>query len=609
MARLRRIDMNKFLLPASADKYYGIATMVRRLVAEQGLRHWKKYLVAFILMAVVAACTALVPYFFGQIINQAQVSRNMPGVLFGAGMVFLLFCGKGLASYGQSVILARIANRIIISNQRKVFIKLLNENLGFYADRHSTEFITRVNTGADATAQVLNLLITSFGRDLFSLIGLAIVMVVQDPVMSLTALLVAPPALLLLRKLIQRIRAIARARFHGGVQALETLQETLQGIRIVKAFTLEDTMRERFDRQVSSVEQAANKMARVANRANPLMEILGGFALTLATIYGGYRTIVQGAAPGEFFSFIAAFLLAYEPARRLARLNLDLNSGMVGVRLLFEILDSPETEPRDDHKPPLRASIERIEFSNVSFSYRTDEPTLHDMSFVAEPGTMTALVGPSGGGKSTVFNLLLRFYEAPRGEITIGGQDITAVSRASLRRHIGYVGQDVFLFRGTIRDNIAYGKPGASQDDIVAAAKGAHAHDFIQTFPNGYDTEVGEHGLQLSGGQRQRIAIARALIKDAPVVLLDEATAALDSESELLVREAIAHLCTGKTTLVIAHRLHTIAHADRIHVIEAGRVVESGRHDELLRKGGRYAQFYRLQLQEQERSEPLAANL
>jgi ATP-binding cassette, subfamily B, bacterial MsbA len=183
------------------------------------------------------------------------------------------------------------------------------------------------------------------------------------------------------------------------------------------------------------------------------------------------------------------------------------------------------------------------------------------------------------------------------------------VSRASLRRHIGYVGQDVFLFRGTIRDNIAYGKPGASQDDIVAAAKGAHAHDFIQTFPNGYDTEVGEHGLQLSGGQRQRIAIARALIKDAPVVLLDEATAALDSESELLVREAIAHLCTGKTTLVIAHRLHTIAHADRIHVIEAGRVVESGRHDELLRKGGRYAQFYRLQLQEQERSEPLAANL
>jgi ATP-binding cassette subfamily B protein len=222
---------------------------------------------------------------------------------------------------------------------------------------------------------------------------------------------------------------------------------------------------------------------------------------------------------------------------------------------------------------------------------------------------MTALVGPSGGGKSTVFNLLLRFYDVQSGRITIGGQDITGVSRSSLRRHIAYVGQDTFLFRGTVRENIAYGRPDAPEDEVIAAAKGAYAHDFIMSFPQGYDTEVGEHGTQLSGGQRQRIAIARALIKDAPVVMLDEATAALDSESELLVRDAIARLCRGKTTLVIAHRLHTIAHADRIHVIEGGRVVESGRHDELLRKSGRYAQFYRLQLQEQEAHEPMAANL
>jgi ATP-binding cassette subfamily B protein len=601
--------MNKFLLPASADKYYGMAAMIRRLIAEQGVRHWKKYAAAFGMMALVAGCTALVPYFFGKIINQAQVAKDMHGVLIGAGAVFVVFAVKGLASYGQSVILARIANRIIISNQRKVFQKLLNENLSFYADRHSTEFITRINVGADATAKVLNLLITSIGRDVFSLIGLAIVMIVQDPLMSLTALIIAPPAWLALRKMIARIRKIARTQYHGGAQALETLQETLQGIRIVKAFTLEDTMNQRFDRQVSTIEQAGNKMARVSNRASPLMEMLGGLALTAATVYGGYRTVVFGAAPGEFFSFIAAFLMAYEPARRLARFNLDLNNGLVGVRLLFEILDSPATEPRDDDKPALRAAIERIEFDAVRFGYRVDEPVLHDMSFVAEPGTLTALVGPSGGGKTTVFNLLLRFYDVQRGRITIGGQDITAVSRKSLRRHIAYVGQDTFLFRGTIRENIAYGKPGATEDEIVAAAKSAHAHEFIQSFPAGYDTEVGEHGLQLSGGQRQRIAIARALIKDAPVVLLDEATAALDSESELLVREAIAHLCQGKTTLVIAHRLHTIAHADRIHVVEGGRVVESGRHDELLRKGGRYAQFYRLQLQQQEMPEPMAANL
>jgi ATP-binding cassette subfamily B protein len=229
------------------------------------------------------------------------------------------------------------------------------------------------------------------------------------------------------------------------------------------------------------------------------------------------------------------------------------------------------------------------------------------MSFVAEPGKMTALVGPSGGGKSTVFNLLLRFYEAERGHIVIDEQDIAQTSRRSLRQHLAYVGQDVFLFRGTIRENIEFGKPGASEDEIVAAAKAAYAHDFIMSFPRGYETPVGEHGLQLSGGQRQRVAIARALIKNAPVILLDEATAALDSESELQVREAMEHLCQGRTTLAIAHRLHTVSHADRIYVVEDGRAVESGRHDELLRKSGRYASFYRLQLKEQETRSPVAA--
>mgnify|MGYP003343925824 FL=1 len=222
------------------------------------------------------------------------------------------------------------------------------------------------------------------------------------------------------------------------------------------------------------------------------------------------------------------------------------------------------------------------------------------MTFTAEPGKMTALVGPSGGGKSTVFNLLLRFYEVGKGSIIIDGQNVAEVSRNSLRHQIAYVGQDVFLFHGTVRDNIAIGKPGASEDEIIAAAKAAHAHEFISSFPQGYDTPVGERGTQLSGGERQRVAIARALIKNAPIILLDEATASLDSESERLVQDAIEHLCQGRTTIVIAHRLHTIAHADRILVLENGSIVESGRHDELLRKGGRYAAFYRLQIKEQE---------
>jgi ATP-binding cassette subfamily B protein len=297
-------------------------------------------------------------------------------------------------------------------------------------------------------------------------------------------------------------------------------------------------------------------------------------------------------------SFLAAFLLAYEPAKRLSRLNLELANQLVGVRMLFEVLDSPATEPSDDHKGALALATARVEFADVRFAYRADDPVLRGMSFTADPGKVTALVGPSGGGKSTVFNLLLRFHETESGAISIDGQEIRSVSRRSLRSQIGYVGQNVHLFRGTIRENIRYGRLGASEAEIVAAARAAHAHDFITGFPQGYDTPVGEHGHQLSGGQRQRIAIARALIKDAPIILLDEATASLDSESERHVQEAIAELCKDRTTLVIAHRLGTIMHADRILVIENGTVAEQGRHDELLRKGGRYASFHRLQLRE-----------
>jgi ATP-binding cassette subfamily B protein len=600
--------MNQQTLTNSDDARYTPRILVRRLLTEQGLSHWRKYAVAFTLMALSAGCTAFSAYLIGDVINQAYVNHNLPGIVILGGITAALFTVKGLATYGQSVMLSRIGNRIVADNQRAVFAKLLNEGIGFFADRHSTEFIARLTAGAAAATQVINLLITSLGRDLLSLIGLVTVMVVQDPLMSFFSFVVAPPAFLVLRKLIRRIYAIARSQFHGGTRIIETLQETLQGIRIVKAFTLEDVMRERFDRNVAAVEHEANKMARVSNRASPLMETLGGCAIAIAITYGGYRVIETGATPGQFFSFITAFLLAYEPAKRLARLNIELNSGLVGVRILFEVIDSPPSEPVDDaNSLPLKVTTARIAFDDVYFAYRHDETILHGMSFVAEPGKLTALVGPSGGGKSTVFNLLLRFYDPERGAVVIDGQDITKVARRSLRQHIAYVGQDVFLFRGTIRENIAFGKPDASEDEIVAAAKAAYAHDFILSFPRGYETPVGEHGLQLSGGQRQRVAIARALIKNAPIILLDEATAALDSEAELQVREAIERLCAGRTTVAIAHRLHTVSHADRINVVEDGRVTESGRHEDLLRKNGRYASFYRLQLKEQERPAAIAA--
>jgi ATP-binding cassette subfamily B protein len=587
---------------------YGALLLIRRLLVEQGMTYWPRYAVAFALMAVAAGATALCAYLIGTVINIAYLNRDFNGIIMVGIATVVLFAIKGFATYGQAVLLSRIGNRIVAENQRRMFAKLLHESVGFFADRHSSEFTMRLNTGAIAATQVLNLLITAIGRDLLTLIGLVIVMVMQDPVLSLFSFVVVPPALLVLRKLIRRVRNVAMHQFTSGTRVTETLQEALQGIRILKAYNFEPQMQARFDANVAEVEREANKMARVANRASPLMEMLGGIAISLGMVYGGYKVVVGGVAPGAFVSFIAAFLLAYEPAKRLARLNLDLNSGLVGVRILFDIIDSPPSEKPDADEPPLELSAGRVEFRDVHFAYRPDEPVLRGMSFVAEPGTVAALVGPSGGGKSTVLNLLLRFYDANRGTIVVDGQSIAAVSRASLRQAMAYVGQDVFLFRGSIRENIALGRPGANDEEIVAAATAACAHDFVTMFPRGYGTPVGEHGLQLSGGQRQRIAVARALIKNASIILLDEATASLDPESERQVQTAIEHLCRGRTTIVIAHRLHTIVHADRIHVIEDGAVVESGKHDELLHKGGRYASFYRLQLQHQEPRPAVAAS-
>ncbi len=577
------------------DDPYGAATLIRRLVMEQGLTFWRRYLTAFGLMAVAAGATAGATYLLGQVINKAYVEKNVPGIAVLSGVTALLFIIKGAATYGHTVILSKISNAILANNQRRLFAKLMNESVGFFSERHSSEFLARLTAGAKSITDVLNQLINAIGRDFLMMISLVVVMVVQDPLMSLLGFVVTPPAMLIVRKLVKRIRGLAYNQFTGTADILETMQEALQGIRTVKAFTLEGTMRDRINQHIEAVEHNANKMARVSNRSSPLMETLGGFAVAGGLLYGGYSVVALGATPGQFFSFITAFLMATEPAKRLARLNIELNSNLVGARMLLEVVDSPATELSDDDKPSLKLSDARIELRDVSFAYRANEVVLNRMSFVAEPGKVTALVGPSGGGKSTVLALLLRFHEVAGGEILIDGQPISKVSRHSLRQQTAYVGQDVYLFRDTIRANIAFGKEGATDAEIAEAAKAACAHDFIMGFPLGYDTPVGEHGTQLSGGQRQRIAVARALVKNAPIILLDEATAALDSESEKQVQEAIEHLCQNRTTIVIAHRLHTIMHADAILVVEAGEIVERGRHDDLLRRGGRYASFFRLQ--------------
>src|ERR1700738_72727 len=344
------------------DDPYGARILIRRFVMEQGGAYWRRYLLAFALMAVSAATTAGSAYLLGEVINQAYVDKNVRGIALLSLVTIVVFVLKGAATYGHQVILSKISNAILANNQRRLFAKLMSESVAFFSERHSSEFLARLTSGANSVTQVLSLLINAVGRDLLSLIALVIVMLMQDPYMALLGFLVAPPAMLVLRKLVKRIKGLAHNQFTGTADIMETMQESLQGIRTVKAFTLEQTMRDRIDASISAVERNANKMARVSNRASPLMETLGGFAIAGGLMYGGYSVVAMGATPGQFFSFLTAFLLASEPAQRLARLNIELNSSLIGARKLLEIVDSPATEPAADEKPASKLGDARVEF-------------------------------------------------------------------------------------------------------------------------------------------------------------------------------------------------------------------------------------------------------
>ncbi len=569
--------------------------IVPRLLRTDGRRHAKKYAIAFFMMFLVAITTAIPPYLLKDVVNKIFVDRNHAAIWLLGGALIALYLIKGLASYAQAVTLARIGNKIVADYQKRLFDNVLTQGIPFFSKQHSTEFMNRMNNGAMAARNVIDLVVTSIGRDALTLVFLIAVMVIQEPVLAIFCLVIMPIVIFGVKRLIRRTRQIAKRNFVGYGKLLLTLQESLQGIRIVKSYNLEDRMRERMADNIGEVETSMNTRARVASRASPLMETLGGMAVGLFVIYAGHSVLNDNRMPGEFISAIAALLLAYEPAKRLARLNLDLAANLTMSRYLFDILDSTPAEAEPAALPALTVTRGEIEFKNVRFAYRPDEPVLRDVSFVAEAQRTTALVGTSGGGKSTIMNLLERFYEPSSGTIEVDGKNIALHSRRSLRDQIAYVSQDLFLFSGTIRENILLGKTGATDEEFIAAAKAAHAHEFIMGFEDGYDTQVGEHGAQLSGGQRARISIARAFLKNAPILLLDEPTAALDAESEMEVQRALDDLRKSRTTLLIAHRLHTVMAADRICVVEGGSIVETGTHHELLARRGRYHAFYRLQ--------------
>ncbi len=580
--------------------------LVRRLLADNGRHHLGAYAVALVLMAIASGTTALSVSLLAPLFN-GMTGYNVaePGAFGHLRFIALSAAGlyilRGFATFGQLIIMSRTGNRIVAALQVRVYDHLLRQPVAFYQQRHSSDLMARLALSANSVRDVVQLLVTTAGRDVLTLVGLVGVMVWNDPLMATLLIVLMPIGAVLLGRLMRRVRKYARRQFDGSARIMETIQETVQGIGIVKSFNLEGVMRERMAASVRDVETAANRMARGVAMASPVSETLGGVAVATLMLYGGWRVAVAHAEPGSFVAFIVAMLTAYEPMKRLGRLNLDLQNGLVNARIIYEVLDEPLSDVEDRLKPSIAVGVGRIAFEHVAFRYRAGDRVLDDISFVAEPDSTTALVGPSGGGKSTVISLIQRFYEPQAGRITIDGQEIASVETGSLRDRIAFVSQNVFLFRGTIADNIALGRPGASREAIERAARGAHAHDFIVALSDGYDTHVGEQGGNLSGGQRQRIAIARAFLKQAPILLLDEPTAALDAESEREVQNALDQLRMGRTTIVVAHRLQTIVGADRICVIEDGRVVETGIHEELLAARGPYHRFFATQFGERPR--------
>lgn len=579
----------------SADD--SIWPIIKRLFLEHARAYAPRYALAFVFMAVVAGTTALTAWLMRDVINDVFVKQDRQALAWLPLVIAGLFIAKGSAAYIQEVVLSRIGNQIVAEMQKRLYDHMLLMDMTFFQDRNSGELITRISNNARAAREMMHLLAVGLGRDLLTVIGLFIVMVLQDPLLSSVLIIVGPGVAFGMKQLSSRIKKVAGSETHSTAQLVSAMRETVQGIRIIKSFQLEEAMRRHMVACIEALQRLNNKIVAVKARVNPLMETAAGLAIAAAVAYAGWRTMSHGRSPGEFFAFIAALLLAGEPLRRLSRLHLQLVGSAVQVRMLYDILDTPAAEADSAPKSPLVVTRGEVRFDNVSFAYRQNTPVLNELSFTAPAGKTTALVGLSGSGKTTVFNLLQRLWRPSGGRIMIDGQAIEDVSLASLRRQIALVSQDVFLFEGTIRENLVGNQKECSDEAIRAAARAAHADEFISRLPERYDTPVGELGGRLSGGQRQRLSIARAFLKDAPIILLDEPTSALDSETERIIQTALQSLTRGRTTIVIAHRLATVARADVIHVLDGGTVVESGTQAELLRRDGRYARLHRLQFE------------
>lgn len=558
--------------------------------------YWIRIVIASICAIGVSGTTAAAAWLVQPALDKIFIQKNVQLLLMIPFAILIIYFIKGLCNYYQSYLMRYVGNRAVMDIRNDLFSHIAVMPIQFYTEHSTGKLMSRLLNDVGIINNAASTAIKDLVQNVITVIALLGVVFYQDWRLAAISCLVLPFAYYPLIKLGRKLRQVSRKGQEEISGITDIMHETFSGASVVKAFGMEESEVNKFRENNFRLFRISMKGVKLAELSTPVMEFIGAGGASLIIWYGGYQVVQGITTPGTFFSFLAALIMMYSPLRALTRVNSAIQQSLAAAERVFSILDLENEKVADKGIRELNGIMEVIEFRNVSFRYESSsKDALSNVSFSVPHGKTVAIVGSSGGGKTTIGNLLLRFYEPDAGGIYIDGTDIRDFSLRSLRNQIGIVSQDVILFNDTVLSNISYGKQDISMEDTVNAAKKAYAHDFISRMAEGYNTEIGERGAKVSGGEKQRIAIARAILKDPPILILDEATSALDTESEHIIQMALDNLMIGRTTFVIAHRLSTIKNADLIIALDGGRIAEMGRHEELLRAGGLYKKLYDMQ--------------
>ncbi len=555
-----------------------------------------RLIVSIICGTLVSGTSALAALLVKPVLDGIFVQRDTTQLLVFPFVILVIYLARGLLYYAHSYLIRSTGQRVIRDLRHQLFCHLQSLPLGFFHQHHTGTLLSHVTHDITLIERAVSGAINDLLRQGLTMLGLIGVAFYRDWLLASLAVLILPLASVPITTFGRRLRHLSRSAQEKMGELSVLLEEVFSGITIVKGFGRETYESERFRHRNTAYYRVMMRAIRTSELNTPIMEAIGALGVAAVVYYGGRQVIAGTTTPGTFFSFLFAIMMLYEPLRKLSRINSVLQRALAAAERVFTILDIPGEGDEPAEKPALAPIQRRLVFTDVSMRYRPETPlVLRDINLEVQVGEVVALVGVSGAGKTSLVHLIPRFFEPASGRITIDGVDVRQVSRASLRAQIGIVSQDIVLFDDSIQQNILYGDLQATSAQVYEAARAAYAHDFIMALPQAYDTIIGERGVQLSGGEKQRVAMARALLRNPPILILDEATSSLDSASEQMVQYALDNLMKDRTTLVIAHRLSTIQHADKIVVMHAGAIVEIGRHDDLLARHGAYAHLYQIQ--------------